>query len=116
MGGKGGTIPGTTGGRMPGTPGTPINGGKPETIGSENSVIPPVMGVIWKGSHVVSFSKPKKTLTLPTCFAPGTGGAPGTACIFPSALATPGGMFGIPAQIRTDQTLCNVEEKAFPCA
>ena len=28
---------------------------------------------------------------------PGSGGAPGTACIFPSALATPGGMFGIPA-------------------
>ena len=29
---------------------------------------------------------------------PGSGGAPGTACIFPSALATPGGMFGIPAE------------------
>ena len=27
---------------------------------------------------------------------PGTGGAPGTACILPRALATPGGMFAMP--------------------
>ena len=61
MGGKGGTIPGTTGGR---TPGTPINGGKPETIGSKNSAIPPLTGGISRRVFILS---KKKTLTLATC-------------------------------------------------
>lgn len=45
---------------------------------------------------------------------PGTGGAPGTPGILPSALATPGGMLAIPPNIRFPERCLDLVADSLP--